>query len=442
MNMFQRKRFLSLFLILVLTFAMAACSGGGGSSASPEATTSAAPSAAASAESSSAAADGSTKITWWVGSWKYEDGRATKVAEDFHAENPDVEVEVTPIVWEGMRDKILSMLMSGQGPDVICSASGFGNGIVATKMLMDVAPVIDEIGRDKFYESAIEWFKYDGVEYGLPYRTDTKCLFYNKDMFEKAGISGPPNTVAEFRDYAKRLTDSANNIAGAALPLNRDDSQSGMQFLIFMRAFGGNFLNADETAPQLTTPEAIQAFQYYTDIYNDGSFPSDVLVMNNDDTRVQFVNGQAAMTIIGPWGVPECNDAGMNYGVARLPGLNDLSGTYNGSGWALCITSFSKHKEEAARFAKFFLQPENDAYLSDALPSIRESVSHERFADENMKVFFDQLNYSHAPFTTPVASSVSQEAVLALQRMFQGEDVETVAAEANAQAQSLIDNAA
>lgn len=429
------KRILATAMSCTLIFMLASCGGGGGNTGNTGSTGSAPP--ASGGGSGSDASAGDVTINWWVGTWKYEDGRAQKLVEDFEAANPGIKVEITPVAFEGLKEKLLSTLMAKQGPDVMNMASAWGKAMAATGSLMDMGPVIDEIGRDKFYEAGFEWTKLDGVEYGIPYRTEAKCLYYNNEMLKAAGLDGPPETLAELADYAQKLKTA--DVAGLALPLNRDDPTVGMYFRWVMRAFGGDYMSEDETTATLTTPEALQAFQYYTDLYTSGSMPADTLALTNDDTRVLFENGQAAMTVEGPWAIANCEANGLDFGIAQLPGLDGQDGTWDSAGWSLIVADYSPNKEAAVKFVKFLLEPDNDAYMTDALPAIREAASAEKYQTEYFQTYVAQLDHMHPVFSSPNTTSIYQAVGIGLQRMFQGEDVKTVAEEVNAEVQELID---
>ena len=111
-----------------------------------------------------------------------------------------------------------------------------------------MASVIDEIGRDKFFDGTTAWGEIDGKEYGFPYRMEAKCLFYNKTMFEEAGLSGPPTTWAQLAEYTKKLTvdktgDGVPDVYGYALPLKKGDAHSAVYFRTVLYGFVGYFLH-------------------------------------------------------------------------------------------------------------------------------------------------------------------------------------------------------
>ena len=409
----KMKRLVALFVVAVMSMSFTGCGAFGG------------------------AADDPTTITWWVGSWKYEDGRAQRIVGEFEEANPNIRVNITPVAWDGMRDMMLSALIAGQGPDVMNLTNAWATVFAATGSLSDVSSIIDEIGRDRFYEEALGWGVYNGVEYAVPYRNDTQVLFYNRTLFQEAGLSGPPTTLAELSSYAASLT--GDGVYGIAFPLLATDHNAGASFRYILRAFGGDFISEDQTTATLTTTQAMDAYHYYMELLE--SMPPDVLAINNDDTSILFAAGITAMDIAGPWRIPTAEEGGIDFGLAVLPGLTQQDGTWFTGGWCMAIPNFSDHQEEAAEFVKFLLQTDVNAEITDALPAIREASTHERFQDEHTQVYLQQLNHMHHVFTLSTSAAIYETVAVGLQRMFMGEDIETVAEEINQEVQLLIEQA-
>lgn len=380
-----------------------------------------------------------TTIEWWVGSWKYEDGRAQRVVADFEEMNPNIKVQITPIAWQGMHEKELSSLIVRYGPDVMCFSASWAKEFANTGGLYDMTSTIDEIGRSNFYQAPLDWARKEGREYGIPYRTAAKCLVYNKNMFEQVGIPDPPKTWLELAEYAKKLT--IGNVYGFSIPLNRNDTQSGTCFRAVLRSFGGDYVNPEETQATFNTEEAINALNYYKDLFlKDKVLPPDTFTLTNDDCRIRFGESLVAMIIEGPWVIPMADDANLSYDISLVPGIKENEpGTWDENGWLLGIPISSVKKEAAIKFIKFFLQPENDAYLTDGLPSVIEASKHPRFASPKMQVYLEQLDHSNPLISHSAAPAIYQAVTVGIQRIFLGENVLEVANEVNAEIQDLLD---
>ena len=140
---------------------------------------------------SNESADGTTTITWWHNSNNGE-GKAyyEKVAKDYEADHPGVDIEVRAMAHEDMVNKLDAAFQSGDMPDVYMERGGgeLADHVAAglTKDLTDLAT--EEIGI--LGDTAAGW-QIDGKTYALPFSLGVVGFWYNKDLFEQAGITGP-----------------------------------------------------------------------------------------------------------------------------------------------------------------------------------------------------------------------------------------------------------
>jgi raffinose/stachyose/melibiose transport system substrate-binding protein len=144
-------------------------------------------------------------ITWWHNS-NNEPGKGfyEQVAKDFEAENPGVNVEVTAMAHEDMVDKLEAAFQSGDVPDVYMERGGgeladhVEAGLVRD-LSDDAAEEVEKIG------GSVAGFQVDGQTYALPFSMGVVGFWYNKDLFEQAGIEEPPTTMEELADVVDTL---------------------------------------------------------------------------------------------------------------------------------------------------------------------------------------------------------------------------------------------
>jgi len=179
-----RRAALAALCAGVLTFA--ACGGGGDSEDS----------------------GGDTTITWWHNS-NNEPGKGyyEQVAEDFEADHPGVTIEISAMAHEDMVDKLAAAFQSGDIPDVYMERGGGELGDhVEAGMVRDIsddaAEEIEKIG------GSVAGWQVDGQTYALPFSLGVVGFWYNTELFEEAGITEPPATVAEWNDAVDKLKDA------------------------------------------------------------------------------------------------------------------------------------------------------------------------------------------------------------------------------------------
>ncbi len=390
-----------------------------------------------------------TKLTWWVGSWKYEDGRAQRLVTEFQKTHPDIEINMVPITWEGYYDKVMSALLSKNVPDIVMIPSAFSQAFVATGSLLDVTDVLDEMGRDIFYPGPIEWTKFKGRDYGFPYRTESYGLFFNQQMFKEVGLSGAPRTWDEVKEAAIKLTKDVNgdgivDIYGMGVPLSmRTPEHAASYFRWVLGSFGGDIVNEDATKATANSKEAIAALQWFSDLFKAKAVAPSALESDLDQIRRLFGAEKIAMQMNAPFCVDVYTEEvpDLSYDVVTMPGLRPGEiGKSEALGWSIGISAFSKEKKAATEFIKFFLRPENDAWLTDALPGVRAAANAQRFANEKTQVFLNQLNYTIGDISHPRIYMINEAVTRALQRLYLGEkNVKTVANDLNKEIQKVLD---
>ncbi len=148
---------------------------------------------------------GDTTITWWHNS-NNEPGKGfyEQAAKDFEADNPGVNIEISAMAHEDMVDKLEAAFQSGDIPDIYMERGGgeladhVDAGLVRD-LTDDAAEEIEKIG------GSIAGWQVDGQTYSLPFSMGVVGYWYNKDLFEQAGVSAPPTTLGELADVVDQL---------------------------------------------------------------------------------------------------------------------------------------------------------------------------------------------------------------------------------------------
>lgn len=158
-------------------------------------------------------------------------------------------------------------------------------------------------------QGIVNFGSYKGTYYGAARSVNTLALFYNKDVLDGAGLK-VPSTWAELRETAKRLTQGKRY----GLALSAGGAEDGVfQFTPFMWSNGG-----DET--RLDGPRVVEALDYWKSLLKDGSLSKSTVGWTQADVNDQFMAGNAAMMINGPWQVETLNTKkSLHWGIARIP---------------------------------------------------------------------------------------------------------------------------
>ncbi|MFJ7147117.1 ABC transporter substrate-binding protein [Streptomyces sp. NPDC100445] len=155
----------------------------------------------------------------------------------------------------------------------------------------------------------VDFGSYEGTYYGAARSVNTLALFYDKDALAEAGLA-VPRTWAELRATARRLTHGKRY----GLVLSAGGAEDGVfQFTPFMWSNGGDERHLDG-------PRVVEALDFWKTLLDDGSLSRSTVGWTQADVNDQFMAGNAAMMINGPWQVETLNtDKSLHWGLARIP---------------------------------------------------------------------------------------------------------------------------
>ncbi len=207
-------------------------------------------------------------------------------------------------------------IASGELPDLVildgCTMASF----ISLGLFGDISDA--KIAWEDYLKGPMESTMLDGKHYGIPFATNCTALFYNKDMFDAAGIAYPDENTTwdKFREMAKTLTkDGVYGFGNAAT--NTDEGT--FQCLQWLYTAGGNYKDI---------PKGIDAYKLMQDMIKEGSWAKDSVNWTQSDVNNNFMAGNLAMQQNGPWQIPgiEKDAPDLNYGVTVLPKRDEGSG--------------------------------------------------------------------------------------------------------------------
>ena len=272
----------------------------------------------------------------------------------FEEQYPNIKVNYTPgLAGSEYNAKLLSSAAAGSLPDVMFVAAESYRNIVAKGALMDITDKFNEdYPLDDFIDSSRTIMDVDGHVYGISSCTVSPILYYNKDVFDAAGIeypnADPANcwTIDEFREVAKQLTtDDIYGVYGLETVADTLNAQ--------LLSNGASRYNEDYTESTMNSPEAKEVFETIKAIrVEDGSAPDASTLDAVGMSATQMLEtGKVAMLISGSWSLQELAAAGMNVGMAPLPSYGEVLTT--GQAHLHCISATTEHPDEAWLFLQF-----------------------------------------------------------------------------------------
>jgi multiple sugar transport system substrate-binding protein len=322
--------------------------------------------------------------------WQFWDISVIRPLVDrFEAEHPGVRVEVEQLTWKSGLEKIQAALAAGTQPDVCELGSTWLPRFSYEGVLADLTPVY-EAEADSFlmWESAV----WKGRVYGLPWVQGSRVLFYNRDLFRRAGLDPdrPPETWSELMEAARAVDALGDDIDGFGLNLG-ERYVLYKKFMAFAWGNGGGILD-DTGAVCLDRPETVEALEYYVEL-SRYSLKEKQEVLDH-----HFKTGKLGMQISGAWNVRnlrlEAPD--LSYGVALVP-KPDNGGTHASFAGAEMLVVFDRSplRElgiELARFLQSYPQArELSLDVGSVFPAAKRALRDSAFvSDATTRVFVEQ----------------------------------------------------
>ncbi len=328
-----------------------------------------------------------------------------QIVADFYTANPNITVKVDVSDWDSYWTKLKTLLAAGTPPDVFAMDAPLYLDYQSRGVLLNLQPYLDKNPDmlNGVYPQTLEAYKTPDGMFGLPRDFQTIVLFYNKDMFDAAGVAYPTAdwTYDDFRNAAKQLTkdsDGDGKIDQFGFYSEPWDMELIWSEVIW--AYGGDIINADHTRTLVGEPKAREAWQLLHDMmFEDKSYPNETTAAEYGEDL--FQPKVAAMTTIGHWAVPGYVQAGINFGVAPMPsGPAGRATSVNSAGFV--IAKDSKHPDAAFEFIKFALSEAGQKRLAElgfAIPVLKSVAESDAYlkqpGDLDQRVFLDSVAFAH-----------------------------------------------
>lgn len=346
-----------------------------------------------------------TEITYMMWGSPEELAVWQTIVDEFQQSHPDITVKVDVSDWTAYWDKLKTLYAGNTPPDVFAIDAPLYPDWQSRGVLLNLQPYLDKDPDvlKGLYPVTLEAYKRDDGIYGLPRDFQTIVLFYNKDMFDAAGVAYPTDswTMDDLKNAAKQLTKDTN---GDGV----NDQWGFFTDLYDMELFwseamwgnGGDIISADHTKTLIGEEKSKAALQFMADmVLTDKSLMDPTAVSQFGDP---FAAGVAAMTTYGHWIVPEYSANKFKWDVAPMPsGAAGRATSVNSAGFV--VAKDSKNPDAAFEFIKYAIGPSGQTRLSElgfaipVLQSVAESPIYldQKSAPINHKVFLDALQYAH-----------------------------------------------
>lgn len=344
--------------------------------------------------------DGKTTIkfaTYSAGPDHLED--MDQMIAEFEKQNPDIKVDVEVIGYDDYFTKLQTQASSKTLPDVFeMNYENFntyaGNGVLLD--LTEQAEKDEEFSPDMLTGNSYEYFQRDGKLYGLTEKVSDVVLYYNKDMFDAAGLEYPQAdwTWDDLLSAAQTLT--KDGVYGFYAPVTYNE-------LYKVVAQNGGALFDEEGTPTIDSKENVEALQWMLDKMLKYHIQPTTEEMSGKTPEDMFKNSEIAMEVTGSWMVSTFADAPFEWDIALEPGNTNQVHHVFADG--IVASANTKNEEAAWKLVKFLSTDATAAKIrldsSWDLPATNDEAIQEQYTSqekpENREVIFEAMETGIMP---------------------------------------------
>jgi len=301
--------------------------------------------------------------------WALYDGLTeefrAELQDAFNAAHDDMEVDIVPVDWNLMHDKITTAIAGGKPPELSVVGTRWLLEFMEVDAIVDVSQYVSKETLDNIAPGAME-AKIGGKLMGLPDAAGARILAYNADV-----ASIVPRTMEELRGAAIRAHDPPN-MYGLIMPGQKYTELT--DFCYYLYAAGGDFfeMKPDGTYGKsaFNGPEGVKALEFMVKMATEDKIVQDgFLSLDRMGSHPIFYEGKAAYTFIGAWVESAYNQAGGTFDLkyAQIPPFEGVDGTTLIITDSIAMFKDAENLEAAGVFLDFFYQDEWKAVFDESI---------------------------------------------------------------------------
>ncbi|MGH2532689.1 MAG: extracellular solute-binding protein [Thermomicrobiales bacterium] len=386
---------------------------------------------------------GEAELNFYFGANPAEAETRQQIIDAFTAKYP--QITITSQVAEGdVVQELQVMAAGGATPDVMMAWELSYSGLATRELYADLNeflandPDFAAVLEAEMVPDLLAMFNWEGAQYVFPEQYAGVVLYYNKTLFEEAGVAPPP---ADWTDTSWTY----DAFLETATALTKTDGDRVTQFgfadawwpplsaMVWANSNGGNWFDTyvNPTRSTISEPKMVEGVQHYADLANVHRVRPNTEEMSTQSGADMFMGGRAAMALVGHWFYPAFSaieDLDFDVGVFPVgPGgttpKTDLGST------GLAISASTEYPEQAWEFVKFSTGPEGQQIIAESglfVPVLRSVGQSEAFLNshakiQNTQVFIDAIANSVPLPITPVWNEIADVWARETDRIMRGE---------------------
>lgn len=327
--------------------------------------------------------------------WQWDDAQVPAIQamiDTYTATHPNVKIEISCVPDNPTYGtKLRTVLGTADAPNIFWMDMVLAKEYLPTGIIQDLTPYIEEhkVDLSDLNENVRKIYTYNDHIYAIPKDVDGVAIYYNKALFDKAGVPYPDDSwdIDEFCKTARALT--KDGVVGYT------NSTSDRIWTDFLLSSGDKMYNEDGTVATVNGEATVEFFQKVLDLMNDGAAYNGMQLAETSANSA-FTSGVAAMTFTGSWMISQFSAAlGKDLGICEIPG--GKGGKVNaGQGLGFATTSSNPYMEETLDFLAFLATPEAQklqAHVTIPASNACASTWEDQYPDLNLHSIIKSTEY-------------------------------------------------
>jgi len=372
-----------------------------------------------SSSGSSASSSGKVTLTFFGADYGTGPSNSTTkywnaIATAFHQAHPNITVNVQTVDWTDFPTKSATLIQNKQYPDIM--EGNPAPPYAQSGLIYPVSDVMSPSVASNLIPKFLKDGQYQGTNYGIPFTTSTRAMYYNKKIFAAAGISAPPKTWADLQADAAKI--KAKGDIGYGMPLGSEEAQA--ELLLWFLGNGGGYLSSGGKY-DINSPQNIATLNFMKQLAASGDTQPNPGGTDRKTVWAQFAQGKIGMVLGSPAVIPIIQQAGIlkpaDYGTADVPGktgaLSDTLGVHDD------IVAFkaagTSHQAAIKQFLDFVyqdkwqLQFDNEYDLLPATQSAATTMAQNQTFSAFLGNITNSINYPSLANWTSVENMIKTQ---------------------------------
>lgn len=321
-----------------------------------------------------------------------------KIRPAFEQAHANVKIQAQAVPYDDFHKKLLTAIAGGNAPDTIRADIVWVPEFADMGALAQLDSLMEDFAslKNQVYDGPLSTNFWRGHYYGLPLDTNCRALLWNKELYDRASVAGPPKTIDDFKAACEKIKSLGKDIYGYG-----DGGVYAWAVCPWIWSFGGNLTDPDLTKATgfLNSPETMAAYSFMVDQVKRGIWHPGILGGGFDSGKL-YATDHLANALDGPWAPPILKQSYPNKPIHwGLMPAGKGGGISVIGGEDIVLFQQSKSKAEAAEFIRFMLRRETQQTMADVgqMPVLKEFTGSDYMKNHPyFGIFAEQMNSARA----------------------------------------------